>query len=109
MHITLSAMDSETILTLIVPAVVALASVVAVLWKNVIATHQRTVKKLENSEAEHKEAANKLLDLTAKVGVLEGRQEGVERLAHSVLKEIQKLPCKEDKCCNHGFEVKTED
>ena len=67
--------DDTKVLTLIIPLVVTLATVVTVLWKLFVSTHQRTVKKLDASETDHKEANSKLLELTQKIGVLEGRQD----------------------------------
>lgn len=84
-------MSDQTLLSLIIPAVVGLASAVGILWKHILKQHCDTSKKLDESRIEYKDTNDKLIELTAKVGVLEGRQEGVEKLAASVLKEIRKL------------------
>lgn len=75
---------------IMVPAIGALASVVVYLWRHDVKRHERTETKLDECEEHHEKTRGELLTLTEKVGRLEGRQEGIERLGNRVLEEIRK-------------------
>lgn len=81
--------------TLILPALAAitaavsgLATAIGYLWRANANNHRGTQVKLEACEKRDEKSQSVMLVMTEKLGKLEGRQEGVEALARSVLREI---------------------
>ena len=77
-------MENSVILT----ALGALTSAIGYLWRANLNNHKGTLVKLEECEKRDEKNQGAMLTLTEKVGRLEGRQEGVEALSRSVLREI---------------------
>ena len=81
-------MNMDVVEVLILPAFGALAGVVTALWRQITNTHKTTQEKLDDCEEQGKETTKSLIELTGKVGRLEGRQDGIESLAKSVLEVV---------------------
>jgi len=91
-------MDLDLLLKILGPFLLALVSGFGILWKHIANQHVKTSDRLDRSHEEHRETQKHLhatqdtvITLSEKVGRLEGRQDGVERLARSVLDEIRLL------------------
>ena len=93
-------MDHELIIKIVTPAVTALAGAIIFLWRQVgnkaAATekilHEKakeTELKLASCEDQHSEASKQIIELTGRVGRMEGRMEGVQGLSEAVLREIR--------------------
>lgn len=74
--------------SIILPAFGALATALTYLWRIIHKGHRDTSEKLLKCEQGHVISNEKMLLMAEKVGKLEGRQEGVEALSRSVLREI---------------------
>ena len=84
----------DNIFSILLPIAAAILSAAGILWRHITTVHSHTREKLDKTELEQKESTHKLIGLSEKVGKLEGRQEGVEQLANSVLREIRTLESK---------------
>ena len=74
---------------MLITAVTTLVAVVGVLWRKMENHHTETVKDLRDQRKENKETNGRLIDLTEKVGHLEGHRDGVDDVASALIKEIR--------------------
>ena len=72
----------------IVPAAVAMVAVIIGLWNEVRKDLKHTKQWAERCEEKHEETRGKVVELTEKVGRVEGRIEGVEWMANKVIEEV---------------------
>lgn len=93
-------MELNDLMPYVVTIVTGLGTAVTVLWKSEKSAIARQLKRqeqeielarkaVENCEARHTKSDALLLDLTFRVGNLEGRREGVEQLAAELLAKMQ--------------------
>ena len=77
--------EMDAIQLLLLPAIAALGGVVVYLFKRQEGANTLTAKKLHDCEDAHAETQKDIVELNHKVGMLEGRQAGVESFATKVL------------------------
>ena len=82
--------EDATLTKLIIPGFTVMGGVIAALFRIITKSYEETKGKLEECHTQHDKANDQILGLTEKLGRLEGRQQGVESLAASVLLEIKK-------------------
>jgi hypothetical protein len=76
------------ILKYVVPAFVAMATVISVLWTRHVASHRELLRRSEECEAKHAATTREQISLAQVVGELKGRQDGIEQLSQQVLDRV---------------------
>lgn len=79
----------DWVANIVVPAGVAMAGAITYLNKRGERVLARVEGKLDECETKHEAATQQIADIRQQLGVLEGRQEGVEKLAKQVLDVVK--------------------
>lgn len=70
-------------------ALASLSGVIAILWKMIVKDRVETKERADALSEEVKDSKDKIIELSEQVGRVQGRQEGVEHMAASVLEEVR--------------------
>ena len=89
--------DDSTVVKLVTGIVVGLSTAIAVLYRSQQKQNEDTRKKLDKCEEGHRTTNTTILNLTEKVGNLEGRIAGITELSDRVIREIHELKHDEPK------------
>lgn len=71
--------------------VAALVMVIGTLWKMVLREIKERRDRSDRLEKEVLDSKDKIIELHAQVGLVKGRQEGIESLARRVIEEVRSL------------------
>lgn len=94
----------------IIGAAIALAGALALVWKQLLAAQQATQKELRAQKEAvdielvkchdgHLETSRQMVEMSTKLGQLEGRQEGIKLLTDQVLDKIHDSIVERDAAC----------